>query len=166
MCTVLLVALVAASPSDPRVHAGVAAYEELRYRDALTDLEAALAEPNLTHEDRVTALATTARIYAIILRSDDARAAFVRVLEEEPAYLVSYDEPPAVTQSFQQARNDFEREHPGLIAERAAPPPRRIWPWVVGGAAVAATAVILTIVFTGGNGADRPGNLTDTWVLP
>ena len=155
---------------DPQARAGISAFEELRYRDAIVLLERALTIATLSRDDRLATLATLARAHAIVHNDGAARAAFGQVLELTPTYLVGYDEPPAVTRNFQEARAEFVRLHPDAtmpVMLQAPPPPRRaIWPWVVGGTVLAAAAVAVIVVVVGHHGQDQPVGINDQWQLP
>lgn len=88
------------------VKAGVAAYEELDYEGAVAALENALTE-SLTREEQIVAHRTLAFAYVALDKTEEARAAFVKLLRLDSSLVLDHTVAPRVRALFEEARTAY-----------------------------------------------------------
>jgi hypothetical protein len=154
----LLVAFPAAAlATRPRVERAQRAYDELRFEDVLTEVQAARRAGDLEREDEVELYRLEAYAYAVFDDEAHAVSAFRRLLALDPAFELPPATSPKIRRYFARAREAGPALDLGGRDGRGADRPfwgsGWFWGAVIGAAAIGVGAGLLFV-------RDSPGRPT------
>ncbi len=101
---VLPLAARAEETGNAEIDAAIAQYDDLEYEKAAAALEKALANPELSKQERTEGYRVLALSYVALGKDDAARAAFKKLLEADPTYRLSRTENPHAIDIFDEVK--------------------------------------------------------------
>lgn len=129
----LLWRVAQAQTGNSDIDRGIALYDDLEYEQAAEVLAAALAQPGLSVQELVEGYRVLALCYVALDRDDEARAAFKKLLEADPSYVLPRTESPKALDLFDEVKQSMPPPEGAVRMTQSVTPstPRRGQPLLV-----------------------------------